>query len=319
MPCFIQDSMKRQLATGFFLLAWGFGTACAQSLTNVADAFRQAYTKGISSFFFDIDNDSLLLNKDDGFYTSGVRLGQSYALRHPASVTILGWRIGQELYTPSDIKLLPSQIGPNDHPYAGWLYGGVFKETHGIDGTHTIYGLDLGCLGPCAGGEGSQKTLHRLINQPAPQGWSTQIGNEVGVVLHAEIAPWRWILSDTVDLTPTIGGRFGNIHTDVNAGLKLRAGRLNLLPGDSTLHGFLRVNARAVAYDATLQGGYFSVDGPRTVQPQRLVGEAEAGVAWQQKHYGLYASVVRRGNEIRDLPDSTGAQNFVRLQFIYTP
>lgn len=311
--------MKRQLATGFLLLACGLGTAHAQSLTSFTDEFRHARDEGVSSLLLDIDNDSLLLNKDDGFYTSGIRLGQTYTLRHPASVTMLGWRIGQELYTPSDIKLLPSQIAPNDHPYAGWLYGGIFKETHGIDGTHAIFGLDLGCLGPCAGGEGSQKALHRLIDQPLPQGWSTQVGNEFGVVLHADIAPWRWALSEMVDLTPTFGGRFGNIHTDVNVGLKLRAGRLNLLPGDATLHGFVRLNARAVAYDATLQGGYFADDGPRTVQPQRLVGEAEVGIAWQYENYGVHASVVRRGNEIRDLPDSIGAQNFVRLQFIYTP
>lgn len=311
--------MNRQLATVFFLLVSGLGTACAQSLTNFTDEFLHARAEGVSSVWLDIDNDSLLLNKDDGFYTSGLRLGQTYTLRHPTSVTMLGWRIGQELYTPSDIKLLPSQIGRNDHPYAGWLYGGVFKETHGIDGAHAIFGLDLGCLGPCAGGEESQRTLHRIIDQPLPQGWSTQVSNEFGVVLHADIAPVRWALSDMVDLTPTFGGRFGNIHTDANVGIKLRAGRLNLLPGDATLHGFVRVNARAVAYDATLQGGYFADDGPRTVQPKRLVGEAEAGFAWQYENYGVYASVVWRGNEIRDLPDSTGAQNFVRLQFIYTP
>ncbi len=309
--------MKRQLATCF--LACGLNVAGAQSLTNFADEFLHARAEGVSTFLFDIDNDSLLLNRDDGFYTSGVRLGQTYTLRRSGSVAMMGWRVGQELYTPSDIKLLPSQITPEDHPYAGWLYGGIFKETHGIDGTHAIFGLDLGCLGPCAGGEGSQKALHRLINQPEPRGWSTQVGNEFGVVLHADVAPLRWALSERVDLTPTVGGRFGNIHTDVNVGLKLRAGRLNLLPGDATLHGFVRVNARAVAYDATLQGGYFSDDGPRTVQPQRLVGEAEAGVAWQYENYGLHASVVRRGNEIRDLPESTGAQSFVRLQFIYTP
>jgi hypothetical protein len=138
-------------------------------------------------------------------------------------------------------------------------------------------------------------------------------------VLHADIAPVRWQLTDSIDLTPTVGGRFGNIHTDVNAGLTLRAGQLNQLPGQSTLHGFVRINERAVAYDATLQGGYFSSDNPRTVDPKKLVSEVEAGLVWNRGQYGVHASIIRRGNEIRELPDSTGAQNFVRLQFVYTP
>lgn len=240
-------------------------------------------------------------------------------MRDGATETVFGWRIGQQLFTPSDIKLQPSQIAPNDHPYAGWLYGGVFQETRHADGTHLIVGLDIGCLGPCAGGEETQKSLHRIIDQPLPQGWSTQLRNEVGAVIHIDIAPVRWTMGDAVDLMPTFGGRFGNIHTDVNAGLTLRTGRLNLQPDSPTLHGFFRVNARAVAYDATLQGGYFADDGPRAVNPERLVGEVEAGLTWQRDGYGVRASIVRRGDEIRDLRDADGRQNFVRLQFFYTP
>ncbi len=308
-----------QIVALLLLLASGTFAAHAQSLESAAADFQKVRADGVSSLSLDIDNDSLLLNKDDGFYTSGLRLLQRYTLRDAASETTFGWRIGQEIYTSSDIKLTPSQIAPNDHPYAGWLYGGLFRETHRIDGTHAIFGMDIGCLGPCAGGSGTQKALHRLIDQPQPQGWSTQVRNEFGVVLYADVAPRRWLLANGIDLAPTFGGRFGNIHADANVGLTLRAGRLNLLPGAATLHGFVRINARAVAYDATLQGGYFSDSNVHTVKPEGFVGEAEAGLAWHRDNYGIRASVVRRGNEIRDASDSAGAQNFVRLQFIYTP
>lgn len=77
--------------------------------------------------------------------------------------------------------------------------------------------------------------------------------------------------------------------------------------------------ARAVGYDASLQGGYFSKGNPHTVRPQRLVAEAEAGLQWVRPPFALQAAIVRRGNEIRDLPADVGAQSFVRLQLVYSP
>ncbi|WP_334186503.1 lipid A deacylase LpxR family protein [Noviherbaspirillum sp.] len=308
-------------ASGTFLL---LAALCAplQAAGFVSDFvsdFRRHAVEGKTSHALDIDNDSLLLNRDDGFYSSGLRYTRRATVAGPSSTTSFGWRIGQQLYTASDINLPPARVRAPDHPYAAWLFGGVFKETHRSDGSHMRAGIDIGCLGPCAGGEWTQKNLHRLLNQPLPQGWSRQVKNEFGVILHGEIAPIRWALSPSLDITPSFHGRFGNIHADAGAGLLVRAGRLAALPGASTLHGFFRLDGRAVAHNATLQGGYFSSGDPHTVKPKRAVGEVEAGVAWMEGSYGLLFSIVRRGNEIRALPDSTGSQNFIRLQFSYTP
>jgi lipid A 3-O-deacylase len=235
------------------------------------------------------------------------------------SITTYGWRFGQQIYTASDIKLRPEQIRQVDHPYAGWLYGGFFKQIQGNDGTHTRVGIDIGCLGPCAGGEWTQTNLHRVLNQPLPQGWDKQVKNELGVVLHAEIAPVRWTPHRAFDITPHVKLRFGNIFTDVGAGVLLRAGQLHVSPAQSSFHGFLRAEMLAVGHNGTLQGGYFSKNNPHTVEPKRFVGEAAIGAVWRSGQYGFTASLVRRSNENRALPDSIGAQNFVRLQFSYTP
>jgi lipid A 3-O-deacylase len=297
-------------------------TAAAQALADdssrLIDDFRRHAAEGTTSHIVEIDNDTLLLNKNDGFYTSGMRYTQKYSLRDARSASAYGWRIGQDLYTASDIKLPPELVGPPDHPYAGWLYAGVFKEVHRADGSHTRWGVDIGCLGPCAGGEWTQKNFHRIIHQPQPQGWSKQVRNEVGVVLQGEVAPVRWTPQPWLDVTPYINGRFGNIYTDVGAGVAVRAGRLNLLPGAATLHAFLRADVHAVGYNATLQGGYFSKDNPHTMAPKRAVGEAEGGVMWNEGPFAAAVSIIRRGNEIRDLPNSVGAQSYLRLQFSYT-
>jgi len=301
------------------LFVMGARVGHANPLTNFFDDYRLARENGKTTHSLGIDNDTLLLNRNDGFYTSGLRYTQTSTLQQDGQASVYGWHIGQELYTPSDIKLPPALISARDHPYAGWLSGGFFKEVHKDDGTHYRLGVDLGCLGPCAGGRWTQTNFHRLIDQPLPQGWSRQVKNEIGVVLHGEIAPVRWHAGDAFDLTPSLRGRFGNIFTDVGAGLTARAGRLNVLPNQSAFYGFLRANVNLVAYNATLQGGYFSDNNPHTVDPKRVVGEAEIGLAWAGGPYGARIGLVRRGNEIKDLPNSVGAQNYVRMEFSYTP
>lgn len=279
--------------------------------------YRNAVQSGERSASVVIDNDSLLLNKDDGFYSSGFKADLRYTRHGTSRSTTYGWRLGQDLYTASDIKLPPSMIAPNDHPYAGWLYTGFYRESHVDDGRSFKAGIDVGCLGRCAGGEWTQKTLHRLLDQPLPAGWDHQIKSEFGVMLHAEQSAARWSIAPYADLTPSARVRLGNVHTDASAGLRLRVGHLNGLPRQDTLHGFMRVEGSAVGYNATLQGGYFSDGDPHTVSPRRFVSEAEVGMVWKKGSLGTGISLVRRSSEVRGLSNSQGAQNFLRLTAQY--
>lgn len=306
------------LFAGLMLIGGG-ASAHAESVMGFIDNFRQAAAHGKTAHVLDIENDSLLLTRRDGFYSSGLLYTQQHEMREGNRLVRYGWRLGQELYTASDIKLLPEQIPANDHPYAGWLYAGVFKQIVQADGAAWKWGMDLGCLGACAGGEWTQTTLHRILNQPLPQGWDTQVGTEAGVVLHGEKTFGAWGWGDSVSLTPVMHGRFGNIFTDAGAALLLRVGRFEEAQDRSSLHGYFRVDGRAVGYNATLQGGYFSNDNARTVSPERLVGEAEVGVVWRLAPYALRVSVIRRSNEVRGLTNSQGGQNIGSLQFSYSP
>ncbi|TCS36105.1 uncharacterized protein DUF2219 [Paucimonas lemoignei] len=293
--------------------------AAAAGASSLLDDYKRVTEQGRVINHFDIDNDSLLLNRDDGFYSSGVRYSRAHVLREGSGETEFGWRFGQQFYTASDIKLPPQLVGPPDHPYAAWLYFGFFKEARQEEGSSLRYGLDIGCLGPCAGGRWTQTKLHQLLNQPVPQGWSRQMRNEWGAILYADWAPVRWKPASWLDATPVIHGRFGNIHTDAGAGITLRAGQLPNFANDAGLHAYLRLDATGVAYNATLQGGYFSSNNPHTVKPKRAVGEAELGVAWSDGKYGATAAIVRRSTEIDALSNARGAQNFVRLLFTYAP
>lgn len=280
------------------------------------DEFTQVRQTGKTTWQVDIDNDSLLLKKDDGFYTSGNRIGQSFTKGSATQALTYGWRLGQELYTASDIKLAPNQIAKIDHPYAGWLFAGVYREKNEANGSSQRLGLDIGCLGPCAGGEWTQTHLHRLLKQPLPQGWSTQLRNEWGAVLSGEYSPGRIVIMSNVDITPRVKSRFGNIFTDASAELMMRAGSLNALPEQPASYGFLRTELKAVAYNASIQGGYFS-NQTAAVKSKSMVGEFEIGYLWRGENFGASASFIRRSNEIKEISNGQGAQNFARLQFIY--
>lgn len=286
---------------------------------ELTDEYLRVLATGKPAYQLNIDNDSLLLKRDDKLYTSGIGYIYRNMAREQGGTVAWSWVIGQELYTSLDTSLTPERLGPPDHPYAAWLYAGLLRQVQHADGSGNSMGIDLGCLGPCAAGESTQDTLHRIIRQQIPQGWSTQLSNEIGVVLHGDVSPARWTPSRNVDITQTVHGRFGNVYTDGGASVTLRAGRLNQLPDEPTLNAYLRLDGRAVAYNATLQGGYLSQPNPHTVEPKRVVGEAELGVTWAEPRFALNVAFVRRGNEIRDLSNALGAQNFLRLQFTYTP
>lgn len=298
--------MKRISIAALPLSLFVCAASIASDLPVSTAEIDQLLATGRTSMTVDIDNDSLLLNRSDGFYTSGIRISKSYRLPVTGGWQSVGWRVGQQLYTASDVRLQPEQIGRFEHPYAGWLYAGVWSRAENFDGSDVAVGLDIGCIGPCSGGRFTQEVSHRWLNQPKPRGWASQIRNEIGVVLSAGGRAPAWKLAPYVDLRPGLAFRLGNIFTDLTADATLRA-------GTASSSGFLRGAIRAVGYDATLQGGLFSDNDVRTVKPRRWTGEAELGMQWIKPQWALRLSFVRRSNEISGLPARIGTQNFLRV------
>ncbi|MBY0574472.1 MAG: lipid A deacylase LpxR family protein [Undibacterium sp.] len=288
----------------------------AQDFLPNAAEFEQVKSKGQSVWILDIDNDSLLLKREDGFYTSGIHFISKTRLKTETSAITYAWQIGQDLYTASDIKLRPAQIGRYDHPYAGWLYVGASREQQMLDGSSLRLSLDVGCLGPCAGGEWTQSHLHRLLKQVQPQAWSTQLKQEWGAVLGVAWSPASSRLNTNVDVTPMLSARLGNIFTDSTASLTARIGQLNGLAEQAANLLYLKTELKLVAYNATLQGGYFNRQ-IVPIHPKQIVPEVELGYQYQQADWGVRLAIVRRGSEIKELSNSQGAQNFAKIQFVY--
>lgn len=306
-----------KLFFGVFVIVNLGNTVQAQEILPSQTEFEQVRLAGKSSLTLLVENDSLLLKIEEGFYTSGLFLSGRTTLTTALQSTSYGWQIGQELYTASDINLPPAYLSAIDHPYATWLSVGVFKEQQQADGSATKLGLALGCLGPCAGGETTQTNLHRLLRQPLPQAWSTQLKQEWGAVINAEWRPARWAMQQNMDLSPKLKGRVGNIYTDASTELTWRYGQLNALPEQAASFLFARAELKLVAYNASLQGGYFNRQ-ELAIHPNRIVPEVEVGYLFIRKDWSWNLSAVRRGSEIKELSNAKAAQNFAKVQITYS-
>ncbi|MES1989653.1 MAG: lipid A deacylase LpxR family protein [Pseudomonadota bacterium] len=214
----------------------------------------------------------------------------------------VGVSLAHLIFTPNDTDN-PAPIY-NDRPYAGWLHTtftlqSVRSNDRG-ESWQDQWALDLGVIGPAAGGEEVQNNWHKLIGAEEAEGWDNQLKNEVGVNLSFERA-WRSNLFETpkvfglsTDIIPYGSLALGNISTYAGAGAVWRIGpslpddfgppRIYPASGGSewfhTSSGFdwylfVGVEGRAVARDIFLDGNTFRDS--QSIDKKPVVGDLKLG------------------------------------------
>ena len=137
-----------------------------------------------------------------------------------------GIGLAHAIYTPEDISLVIPDLA--DRPYAGWLnISGTVIATDG-DIQDSLQ-INLGVIGPLAGGQFVQENWHQLINAAEPNGWDSQLRNEPGIEIIAEHqqrfdGPVLLGLIET-DIALSGGFALGNIRTYASTGAIMRIGR----------------------------------------------------------------------------------------------
>lgn len=188
---------------------------------------------------------------------------------------VLTWH--HAIYTPTDGTR--ADLILDDRPYAGTMVFGIgqqVRDENRMAATH----LRLGIVGPSAQGEAAQDSFHHLFGRERFRGWDNQLRDEPLLQLAHERA-WRHQADPgdrglAWDRNLWVGGALGSPSTYANAGVEFRFGK-NLpddfgsnpmrLAGDGTApvlrsaagngwhwHFFASLEARAVAYDVTLDG-----------------------------------------------------------------
>ena len=294
----------------------------AQAIDNT-ESFRNIS----SDHYFRINYENDFFSGTDREYTQGIYLEKvkpsfqnfflSRLLWHPRNSAVkYGIAIEQDVYTPNYIDRPDIQYG--DHPFAGALFLKTFQTaTNSVRRERISTALSTGLIGPWAGGEGMQRTIHHWINYTQPRGWPNQISNDM--VLNYQLNYEKEFLSvrDRVSLSSYNSLRLGTLGTKATTGLTLMAGNFYSPFGTSSpspagvpgTSGSLPANSprnprpkkfqwyiydqplvNAVGYDAILQGGIFNHSSPYTISGsdiERLTFQNKYGIIVIFRHLSL--------------------------------
>ncbi|MBL8532007.1 MAG: lipid A deacylase LpxR family protein [Hyphomonadaceae bacterium] len=332
---------RRQADARHHRLTWLAGAALL-ALPGAAFAQDDAgRARGV--FSLAVENDSLSSGADRN-YTSGVKLAYvSPSERVPqwlrgagdftrpisrSSPDFWGVAIGQSIFTPENISANPAP--PDQHPYAGWLYLQlmVAAEEDRTDGRTPryldSYELELGIVGPSAMGEESQRGIHQALGAPDPQGWDSQLHDEVAFAVSFD-RRWRALRAFIdvpggleFDLTPSAGATLGTLRTEARAGVTARLGwRIDndygpprvrpSLSGVEHFSGgplswsvFAGVQGRTVAHNLFLDGNTFRDSA--SVERTPLVADFQTGFAVSAGAWRLAYTYVWRTEEFETQP-----------------
>lgn len=317
------------------------GAALVTALPGAALAQSAPESKGV--FSLTVENDSLSSGADRN-YTSGIRLGyvspaedvpnwlqgaggftRAFSKSEP---DFWGVAIGQSIFTPEDIGAVPAP--PDQHPYAGWLYLqiSVGAEEDRSDGRAPrfldTYELELGIVGPSAQGEEAQRGIHQWLGAPDPQGWDSQLEDEIAFAVSFD-RRWRAlrVFGDyfgglEADLTPSAGASLGTLRTEARVGVAARIGqRIDSdygpprvrpsLAGVEHFRGgalswniFAGVQGRAVARNLFLDGNTF--EDSASVDRNPLVADFQTGFSISTGAVRLSYTYVWRTEEFDTQP-----------------
>jgi hypothetical protein len=253
------------------------------------------------------DND--IFANTDYYYTNGTgfQLVTPFADNSPmahilpglkhATVDLNGFSIKQNMYTPINPDITEIQYG--DHPFGATLTLGQFREVYDFEKKLSFKSsITFGILGKGALGAEIQSALHNIH----PVGWVNQINTDF-------ILDYNFTVSKAIVSTPfyelnvTGSTHVGTLYDNACGGLDMRIGRFIPVykgpvsmfdlktPGSKWQYWFgLKTGVKAVAYDATLQGGLFNKENVYVIPSgdiNRLVYYASAGVAVYYRNFGL--------------------------------
>jgi lipid A 3-O-deacylase len=196
--------------------------------------------------------------------------------------------ISQSIFTPSNTQINPPD--PDDRPYAATLLltGQLIQDT---DLYRTRVGVQVGVLGPDAGGEIVQNSFHSIIGNTSNKGWDDQLDNRPVLnffvdrtyrlpLVNLVSLPFLNAAPVGIDVLPDVTGFVGTeeIYAQAGAVLRLGQGLQDDFGAGKIMPGTTGGDGQAVAYNTLLEGNSFSSSGP-SVDKKPIVGEFEAGLA----------------------------------------
>ncbi len=158
---------------------------------------------------------------------------------------------GQIMATPSDITLENPPL--DELPYAGVLF---YTNTYLQENKFFADKLSttIGIAGPLSLAEHTQTVFHDIFGSDEPQGWDTQLNNEL-IFQFGRGRAWRnWVSQDnTMDFVTLADLKLGTFESSVYGGFSFRYGKNN----DITYPSSLLSNDRTINPVAIDEGWFF--------------------------------------------------------------
>jgi len=252
--------------------------ASAQAIDNTM-SFRNIH----SDHYFRIYYENDFFTGTDRDYTQGIyiekvnpyfrRFFLSKLLWRPRNTAVsYGVALEQDVYTPNHLD--DAGILYGDRPYAGVLLLKTFLVSVDDERKERISSsLSTGLIGPGAGGEGMQKTIHHWINYITPLGWHNQIRNDLVLNYQLDYEKELWSCGTVFSLSGFGSVRLGTLSDKAAAGVTMMAGNFyspftnGPNPSAKKIQWYFydQPSVNGVGYDATLQGGVFDHSSPYTI------------------------------------------------------
>jgi|TARA_B100000315_G_C14511777_1_gene557310 hypothetical protein len=215
--------------------------------------------------------------------------------------------IAQRLYTPKNIRDTLVQF--NDRPFAATLeLDHTLLSYNTRSGIEFLSRVQIGVIGPIAGGERFHRKIHEWIKSPDPKGWDYQIANDI-ILNYDLFLNYPLIYKSSYKIATTGSVHAGTLFDDIGVGLNFAAGKDQFVKKNLSIGSRKASNKKLkiyfsgdaflklVLYNATLQGGLFSNNDPYVLkysEISKLVFSANAtlgllwkGIALSYTHYFL--------------------------------
>ena len=260
---------------------------------------RDSFPAPESYLKLNYDND--FFSATDRYYTQGIQVQFihrimryspfSYALIRlgKKSRNYYGLNLEQDCFTPKSIRY--DTINYLERPFAATAFFSHFLVSLDAGKKQLLQTqLDLGVIGPCARCEDEQKAIHKALVNIRPLGWEAQIAQDL-IINYRATYEKAIVYTRFAELMGSATVRAGSLYTDGSLGMHFRAGWMNPYFNNLgieknggrkfQLYVFFRAQARAVGYNATMQGGLFDRNSIFTIPDKdisRLVYDGTAGV-----------------------------------------
>jgi len=293
---------------------------------SIKSLYAQVYRNQIT---VTADNDQYIDPSHDRYYTAGIALDFTHALKHDTLHSALAKRtleleFGQRIYngyTASARKPQPDPFvfGPYDidRPFTAYLYAGAALNLFYKNENALKLDMQIGTIGPAALGKQVQTGFHESLGLYKARGWPYQLSNAPGINLKGDYKMLLYRNSGNwfdIAFNPTAW--LGNTFTGASAGMQVRFGHFEKFYESTITNSIVNSNASKkptsefyfftapqlnyAAYDATIEGGLgLSDKGPVTFGIYHYVYQQQFGLEFASARWSANYIVYIKSREVK--------------------